>query len=212
MSKIENKVLSDLVYEKIKYMIDEGVLVAGQKINKVELAEKLGVSQTPINDALSKLVGEKFIGQISRQGFFVRDYSNYELSYLFEVRASLEGMAIRLCVERADAELLNQLINAFAGFSFPIPEEQAGDYFRADKLFHENIINFSGNPFLFDLARTSGYLIKSNQKGLVRSPNETWSEHQAVIDAIIGRDAVKAQEHLIRHLLISRDRLRSIPD
>lgn len=101
MSKIENKILTDLVYEKIKTMIDDGVLLPGSKVNKAELAEMLGVSQTPINDALSRLAGEKFIEQKSRQGYFVRAFSDAELCALFEVRGGLEGVAIRLCAENA---------------------------------------------------------------------------------------------------------------
>jgi DNA-binding GntR family transcriptional regulator len=212
MVKIENIALTDLVYEKIKYMIDTGVLGAGKKINKIELVGMLGVSQTPINDALNRLSGEKFIEQKRRGGFFVREYSYFELSQLFEIRAAMEGMAVRLCVEKNTTSELDQLVHAFDGFSLPMPEERFTEYFQADKIFHENIVKFAGNPFLLDLANTSGYLIKSNQRGLVRAPDETLSEHRLVMDAIAGRDAMKAQEHLIKHLMNSRDKLRSAPN
>ncbi len=210
MSKIENKALSDLAYEKLRQMIDDGVLPAGVKINKLELSEMLGVSQTPINDALSRLTGERLIEQRSRQGYFVHAYSWEELMPIFELRAGLEGMAIRLCVERNEPADMGRIVHAFDGFEASMPESRHDEYLRADKQFHESIIEYSGNPFLLELMRSSGYLLKSNLRGLVRPPSETLPEHQAIVDAVLRRDAREAQEQAILHLLRSRDLMRTL--
>ncbi|GHV47778.1 GntR family transcriptional regulator [Spirochaetia bacterium] len=210
MSKIENRALVELVYEKIKYMIDEGVLQPGEKVNKGELVEKLGVSQTPINEALNKLAGEKILEQRSRQGFFIRQYSYLELSRLFELRASIEGMAARLCVEQLQEEGLNHIVKIFDNFVLPLSEQGAIDYLHADKIFHESLVKYSGNSFLVETSISSGYLLKSNQKGLLRSAEETLPEHMALIGALKNRDAPLAQELTIMHLLKTRDLLRKI--
>jgi DNA-binding GntR family transcriptional regulator len=207
MLKIENRALFDLVYERIKFMIDEGVLQPGEKINKKELAEKLGVSQTPINEVLNKLAGEKFLEQRSRQGFFIRQYSYLELSHLFELRASIEGLAARLCVERADDNKIAYMAGIFEGFVLPFSEEQQLDYLHADKHFHESLVKNSGNIFFVETFETSGYLPKSNQKGLLRSAEETLPEHRAIISAMENRDAPLAQELTTMHLLKTRDKL-----
>jgi DNA-binding GntR family transcriptional regulator len=209
MSKIENKILTDLVYDKLKAMIDNGILQPGQKVNKVEIAEILGVSQTPINDALSRLGGEKFIEQKSRQGYFVRSFGNAELSALFEMRGAIEGMAIRLCIENASQKELDLLTSCFDGFILPFPKEKYNDYVQADKLFHEYVVRFSGNVVLEELTRTSGYMIKSNQKGLVRPPEETIPEHSAMIEAIRRKDGDRAQYLMVQHHLKSRDVFRA---
>ena len=205
MSKIENKILTDLVYDKIKTMIDDGVLQPGCKVNKPDLAEMLGVSQTPINDALSRLAGEKFIEQRSRQGYFVRAFSDEDLCALFEVRGGLEGIAIRLCVENASDAELREIGSCFDGFEIPFPDERYNDYIHADKIFHELIVERSRNGVIVEISRTQGYLIKSNQKGLVRPPRETLPEHRSIIEAIFARDASRAQELMILHHLRSRD-------
>jgi DNA-binding GntR family transcriptional regulator len=212
MSKIENKVLSDLVYDKLKHLIDDGVLATGRKINKIELAGMLGVSQTPINDALSRLTGERLIEQRSRQGYFVRSYSWQELMPIYELRAGLEGMAIRLCVEKHTPLDMPQLVHAFDAFALPVPEERRAEYMQADKLFHESIIRYSGNLFLLELVQTSAFLIKSNLRGLVRVPDETLPEHHAILEAVLNREAAAAQERVILHLLRSRDRLKTLKD
>jgi DNA-binding GntR family transcriptional regulator len=208
MAKIENRALFELVYERIKRMIDEGGLQPGEKINKRALVELLGVSQTPINEALSKLAGEKILEQRSRQGYFIHQYTYLELSQLFELRASIEGMAARLCAEHMRDEELKQMSKIFNGFSLPLLEMYHQDYLYADKHFHESLVKYSGNPFLMEIFISSGYLPKSNQKGLLRSAEETLPEHRMIINALENRDAHLAQELTIVHLLRTRDLLR----
>jgi DNA-binding GntR family transcriptional regulator len=210
MSKIESQVLFELVYEKIRHMIDEGIFKPGEKINKGELVKILGVSQTPINEALNKLAGEKFFEQRNRQGFFIRQYSYLELSHLFELRAAIEGMAARLCAEQIKDDELEHITKIFDGYSLPFSEQGQIDYLHADKLFHENLVKFSGNSFLVEFFISSGYLTKSNQKGLLRPAEETLGEHKAIIEALKKRDAYMTQELTILHFLKTRDRLREL--
>jgi DNA-binding GntR family transcriptional regulator len=75
-SRIENKSLRQNVYEKIRDLIDTGELVFGEKINKIDLAERFSVSQTPINDALNRLVGENYLIQQSRKGYYAVSYTH----------------------------------------------------------------------------------------------------------------------------------------
>ena len=209
MPKIENQVLFELVYERIKRMIDEGVLKPGEKINKKALVELLGVSQTPINEALSKLAGEKILEQRSRQGFFIHQYTYQELSQLFELRAAIEGMAARLCAENMQNDEVGKMTKIFEQFSLPFPERCHQDYLNADKHFHESLVKNSGNPFLVETFITSGYQSKIYQKGLLRSAEETLPEHLMIMNALENRDAHLAQELTIVHLLRTRDMLRS---
>jgi DNA-binding GntR family transcriptional regulator len=209
MTEIKNRVLFELVYEQIKNLIDEGVLQPGEKIDKKALVEILGVSQTPINEALSKLAGEKFLEQRSRQGFFIRQYSYFELSQLFELRAAIEGMAARLCAEHVQDDELKGLVKLFDGFTLPLSKKRSADYLHADKQFHESLVKYSGNPFLMETFISSGYLPKSYQKGLLRPTEETLPEHMRIIDALKKRDARLAQELTIIHLLKTRDKLLS---
>jgi len=191
-------------------MIDEGELQPGEKIDKRALAELLGVSHTPINESLSRLAGEKVLEQRSRQGYFIHLYTYPELSQLIELKASIEGMSARLCAENMQDEEIRMMSEIFERFSHPVPEQFHLEYLNADKLFHESLVKFSGNPFLVDIFITSGYQPKIYQKGLLRPADETLPEHLMIISALKNRDAHLAQELTIVHNLRTRDLLHSL--
>lgn len=207
MAIIENKILTQHVYERIRQMIADGALAPGERINRKELEETLGVSQTPINDALSRLAGERFIEQESRRGYYVKGVSAEEMIHLFEYRAATEGMAARLCAESAAQKEREKLKNYFGDFELPIPEERRPEYRQRDAAFHRHILELADNPMLAEMNDAHGYMIKSYQKGLLRDPNETLQEHLEIVAAIVAGDPSRAQESMSRHLLRTRDHL-----
>lgn len=207
MGLIEQRVLSDHVYENIRLMIQDRILKPGEKVNKRTLEEQLGVSQTPINDALIRLAGEKIIEQRNRRGFFVRMYACNELIDLFAARAAIEGMAARLAVEHISDEQIRSLAGFFADFSFPLSDPAFKDYEKADREFHVSIIRYSGNELIQEINRQFGYIVRAASTGLVRPPEETIMEHQDIVSAIEKRDKKAAGEKMTEHFMLSRDYL-----
>jgi DNA-binding GntR family transcriptional regulator len=199
MSIIDTRSLSDHIYLRIRTMILEGNFEPGQKIEKQALARELGVSQTPINDALNRLSGEKYLEQRSRQGYFVRAYTPQDMKEMFEVRAGLEGMAVRLCIERAPDDLLESLCRLFDGYDLPLAGQSLRAYTLADQQFHQTIIACSGNEMIRNMNESFGYLMKSYQRGLARPPDETLPEHRAIIEAIRTKNGLLAQDLMVRH-------------
>ncbi|HUX20511.1 MAG TPA: GntR family transcriptional regulator [Spirochaetia bacterium] len=203
MPPIDTRILTEHVYESIKSLILDGELQPGEKIDKKILAQTLGVSLTPINEAMSRLAGEKYIEQINRRGYFVKTYSHSDLTEMYEVRAGLESIAVRLCLERATEAELEGLAGCFGSFSLPFAEGELAKYTEADKRFHGLIIKMSGNSMIQEINESSGYVLKSYQQGLVRPPEETVPEHAEIIAAIRARDADVAQTLIARHHLRS---------
>lgn len=203
MSPIDTRILTEHVYESIRSMILDGELQPGEKIDKKSLAESLGVSLTPINEVMSRLAGEKYIEQINRRGYFVKTYSQTDLMEMYEVRAGLESVAVRLCLERATDEELQHLALCFDGFSLPFGEGDLAKYTEADKRFHGLIIKLSRNSMIQEINESTGYVLKSYQQGLVRPPEESLPEHAEILAAINARDAEVAQTLIARHHLRS---------
>lgn len=217
MRKIESTVVADEVYRQIKRMIIDGTLEPGSRVDRQVLAEGLGVSMTPVNEAVARLVGERFlerrIGSArGNDGFFVPVSQRDALVHLFEIRAGIEGIAARLCVERMieddRAPEIERLCSFFSGYDFgsrAATSEEITKYTLEDMNFHDAVINFSGNTILADIDRNLGCIHVSKVKGLVRPPEETLSEHLAIIEAFRSKDAVMAQSLMTQHHLRSRD-------
>ncbi len=212
MPRIENRILTEHVYDTIKRMIEEGALAPGSKVRKKDLEETLGVSQTPINEALSRLAGEKYLYQESRRGYFVKLYSDVELIDLYAVRAAIEGMAARLCAEEATEAELAEVGRFFRDFTFPLSRRERTRYQEEDSAFHEAIVQCSHNDAIQELSDNHGYIIKSYQRGLLRPPEETYPEHQELLRLITARDGRNAQCLMSEHHLKSRDALRTHAD
>ncbi|RKX85127.1 MAG: hypothetical protein DRP57_04440 [Spirochaetes bacterium] len=204
MQKIKKDALGNLVYGKIKLMILNGALKPGQKINKKELTEQLSVSQTPVNEAIIRLTGEGLIEQQERKGFFIKIFTYQDLKEFFAIRAGMEGVALRLCVEEQPDNTLDKLTHFFDNFSLPLDENEYKKYLKADQEFHQKIIELSRNSIIINFNKNFDFIMKSYQKGLIRPPEETLPEHKAIVKAVRNRDSEKAQQLLIEHHLKSR--------
>ena len=207
MPRIQRTVVSTAVYDTVKEMLFDGVWGPGDRIDRKALAVRLGVSPTPVNDALHRLTGEGLVESRFRDGFFVPDYSDLELADLFAVRAGIESVAARLCAEEAQGEELERLCALFDPFAGGIPEDGTGDYLRADKAFHAGLLAASGSARLGEVERFFGHVFRSYEHGLVRDPEETLPEHRRIIDALRSRNGSAAQAAMADHLLRSRQAL-----
>ena len=110
------KPLRDVVFENLREAILEGKLKPGQRLMEVQLAEQLGVSRTPIREAIRKLELEGLVVMLPRKGAYVANMSFKDLIDVLEIRASLEGLAASLAAERRrdeDIEELEKLAKEF---------------------------------------------------------------------------------------------------
>lgn len=141
--------LSDEMRALVRQMIVNGKLAADTRINEVQLAARLGVSRTPLREALKGLVAEGALASEPRRGFFVRPLSVEEFQHLYPIRGILDPEAFRLAglpsAERvARLERINQNLRA---------ERNVAERIRLDDAWHLELIADCGNPVLIDLIR-----------------------------------------------------------
>ncbi len=209
MKKLKKDMLSELVYERIKLMIHDGIIIPGQKILRRDIAKMLDVSLTPVREAVNRLVGEGFIEQKSREGFFMKTFTYEDLKELFAVRAALEGVAVRICIEQLKDDKMKELTLFFEDFSPPIPDNSISQYLKVDQAFHKKIIQLCGNSLIIDYDKNFDFILKSYQKGLLRDPDETLNEHREIINAIKEKNGQKAHELIVKHHLKTRDYIKT---
>ena len=209
--------LDQQVYQAVKLMIIERKLTPGAKIIQDKLAQELGVSRTPLVNALKKLEHEKIVAAIPRRGFFVRLFTKQEMVQIFELREVLEGLVARRAAAQITETQITTLRYFFSDFQQGEQLEDLKKYAHEDRHFHSFLIEVGGKGFLADILETYNILTLSYQmiaqEGLVRAPRETLPEHLAIIDAISRHDTVEAETRIRRHLQTSREQLlKSIED
>lgn len=191
-------------YEIIKSMILGRQLKPGQKIVQQKLALTLGISRTPVTNALKLLEQEHLVQAIPRRGYYVSAFGAKEFIEIFEIREVLEGLAAR----RAATDPTDEQKATLRKFGATYTEAlQAGDvhaYGETDRAFHTYVIEIGAMAFLQGILDShniirSTYLVDT-EEGLVRPPSATNDEHLAIIEAICEGRPEAAEAAMRRHL------------
>ena len=127
------------VYEHLKTSILSGLLSPEERLTEEHLAEMLGVSRTPVREALYKLESEGLIQQLETRGFIVSGDSKEEVEELFEIRAVLEGYALRITSARITEESLQQLNESIKKAEVALKAHQINDVFKWNTRFHDTL-------------------------------------------------------------------------
>jgi DNA-binding GntR family transcriptional regulator len=204
----EHANLDQKAYQILKAMIVDRQLLPGDKIPQEKLAEELGISRTPLINALKFLEKEKLVRSIPRRGFFMRTFTKREMISIFELREVLEGLAARKAAQKITENQIARLSRFFQEFSGDKEIKDIRAYAREDRRFHNFLLEIGAKEFLKSILETYNIISSSYQvlapEGLVRPPRETIREHRAMIEAIAKRDAEAAENVMRLHFKRSR--------
>jgi DNA-binding GntR family transcriptional regulator len=200
-------------YDRLLEDIRLGALPPGARLREVELAERLGISRTPVREAIRRLEADGLVEHLPRQGASLRRLGYAEVMELYEMRAVLEGTAARLAARAASDLELRELseINAEMTAS-RLPFETA----RLNRQFHAALINAAKNRYLQRaigaMARTLLILGPSTLHDPARSQSAA-QEHDALLQALHARDGAQAEALMRAHIEAAhRIRLRQLRD
>jgi DNA-binding GntR family transcriptional regulator len=193
--------LEEYGYHALRNLILGGEIAAGQKLVQEELAQRLGVSRTPLRSAIAALERDGFVVISPRGEATVVTFGPQRIADLFEVRAVLEGLTCRLVasrVERRHALYLRSLITS----AMPEPDNDDWSAYReADREFHHYLTTLLDNDFLTrQLDAVRDVLRLSLAQGLLRPPAETLHDHLDIIDALEVQDPERAEQAMLTHI------------
>ncbi|CAB5079498.1 Transcriptional regulator, GntR family [Olavius algarvensis associated proteobacterium Delta 3] len=207
----EHENLDQKAYSILKEMIIERRFLPGDKIPQEKLARDLGISRTPLVNALKYLVQEKLVEAKPRRGFYVRLFTETEMVSIFELREVLEGLAARRAAKQITDHQVKQLKHFFRQFKETRDIDDIKAYAKEDRKFHNFVITVGAKEFLKSILHTYNIISYSYQwrgwEGLIRPPNETIHEHLSVIEALCNRDPEAAENLMRRHLKRSKGAL-----
>ena len=195
--------LRDVVFNTLRQAILKGELAPGERLMEIQLAEKLGVSRTPIREAIRKLELEGLVLMIPRKGAEVAKISEKSLRDVLEVRRSLEELAIELACQRMTDEEIEQLGERQNDFKNAINKGNAMNIAETDEAFHDVIYLGTGNDKLVQILnnlREQMYRYRVEYLKEEQTRNLLVSEHEELVKAIREGDVQKAQDISFHHL------------
>lgn len=195
--------LRDVVFNTLRRAILKGELKPGERLMEIALAEKLGVSRTPIREAMRKLELEGLVVMIPRRGAQVANITEKDLNDVLEVRIALEKMAIEKACQLITEEELEELEKTAKKFEKVIDEENVVKLAEADEAFHDVIYKASGNVRLNQVLnnlREQIYRYRVEYLKDEATRNDLIREHEMICNAIRERNAEKAVEITFQHI------------
>lgn len=213
LPKVERMRLHDTVVEHLRRFIVEGVLSPGMKLNERELCETLGISRTPLREALKVLAAEGLIDLLPNRGASVSRLSEGEVWEMFELMSGLEAFAGELACERiTPAELAEIKALHYSMLACKVQNDLPGYYARNQEI-HNRIVAAARNAALSQTYQSMNHRLQALR---FRSNHQTdkWDraveEHEGMIGALEARDGRKLAGILRHHLLEKRDAVMQI--
>ncbi|MEE1053216.1 MAG: GntR family transcriptional regulator [Acutalibacteraceae bacterium] len=201
---IEHKTISlaDQVFEHLENDILSGKYSRGESLTESKLSAELGVSRTPIREALRRLEQEHLIEE-SPKGMVVVGISEKDLEDIFMIRSALEGKAAALAAKNHTDEQLATIREALEFQEFYLEKHDPDRIKSMDSLFHETIFKMSGSSTFYDVLVPLHKKILKYRRASVSNTSRaaaSVAEHRAIYEAIAKRDSNLAEELIIEHL------------
>ena len=174
------------------------------RLDERQLAADLGVSRTPVREALAQLEREGFVRSIPRRGIYVVRKSRREVIELITAWAALEGMAARLATQNAGDQEIRALRQMFATFESGAEQAKLDEYSEVNIEFHQAIIRMSHNGALLTLAEnlfTHMRMIRRKTIGEQDRAARSIRDHMSIIEALEARDTNRAEDLVRNHAL-----------
>ena len=198
--------LREIVYEELKRQILVGEIAPGTRMMEVDLAEDMGVSRTPVREAIRKLEKEGLVTIEPRRGAYTSDISIKDILDVLEVRQNLEGMAAGLAARKVTEEEKQDFIKANQAYKAAIQSGNTDEIIKNDEYFHQLIVNYSDNKTLTqllsqvqELALRFRYIYYDDFSRYERMPKEHEEIEEAILSGDIEKAKIVAEEH-VAHL------------
>ncbi len=209
MLSTEHKIVSlaDQVFERLEHDILAGNYHKGEVFTEMKLAEILGVSRTPIREALRRLEQEGIV-KMSTKGAVIVGISAEDIADIYEMRIRIEGYAARLAAARASDKEIKELRDVVDLQEFYIMKGDDDRTISCDSNFHSVLYRMSGSmPVQSTLAELHKKIVKFRKASIEQSERakKSLGEHKAIYDAIVTRNGELAEKLMVDHIINARE-------
>jgi len=194
------------VFENLKQRILNFHLSPGVKISDKEVARGMGLSRTPVREALSRLAEQGLVESHPNRGFTVKVFSRKEVEDHYRLRDSLEALAVTLTSQHLDREKIRVLRTLVESYLALMKSHDLARFNDADEQFHDLIAFYSGNSALYGALRNlQGKIRIIRRYDHIRSTSfrETYDEHRQILSHMVKGEVAKARKAMSGHILTS---------
>ena len=195
--------LRDVVFNTLRQAILRGELKPGERLMEIQLANKLGVSRTPIREAIRKLELEGLVLMIPRKGAEVADITEKSLRDVLEVRKALEELAVQLTCDKITKEQIRELEQAAEQFKKTLKSNDITEIAEADVRFHDIIYLVTDNQkliLLLNNLREQMYRYRIEYLKRADKYSQLLAEHEEIIRRIEKKQKKEAAEIVCKHI------------
>jgi DNA-binding GntR family transcriptional regulator len=207
LAPLNSMSLRDQAYALLKDAISSTDIYSQRqplRLDERELMQALGVSRTPIREALSILEQEGFVRTLPRRGIFIVRKSKREIIEMIQMWAALESMSARLATLHASDAEIARLRHLFDEFQSSPPSEHIGEYSDANIAFHQMIIKLGGSQLIADATKNLFIHVRAIRKATISQDNRAARsiiDHLKIIEALERRDTELAERLTRQHTL-----------
>ena len=195
------------VAERLRLLIDSGELAPGTRLNEIELCNTMGVSRTPLREAIRSLATEGLIELQPNRGAIVSIVSQEDVTEILPIMASLEGLGGRLAAMHMDQSKIAQVRKIHDQMISHYKNNEVAEYFETNRLIHELITEGSGNQTLVDTINSLSAKVR-RARFTAQMTKESWakavSEHEEMIAALEAQDPDRLEAILVQHVETKR--------
>lgn len=195
--------LAESLRQKLEEAIAAGRLEPGSRLDEQEIAQRFGVSRTPVREAFRLMAANNLVELRGRQGATVRAIKAQSLVEMFQVMAELEGLCARLAARRASQAWGKDVADIHRRLVVIGESGEIDAFYDINQEFHEAIYEASRNAFLADETRKMRNQVAAYRRRVTRMPNriaDTVREHEAIMQAILAHDAERAHSTMRDHV------------
>jgi len=200
-------------YARLKEAILSLELRPGQPVLEKEWARRLGMSRTPVREALQRLEYEGLVTHDRQRGWFVYSLALDDIRQIFDIKFALEGLAARRAAERITEEQAARLRRALASLAEVTQDHDLDAWHVADQAFHQVLFEAAGNVRLQQAIQSLNsqmHRIRAGHLALEGRMDRSLEEHRALTEAILSGDGRAAEETMQAHLRDVRDSLINV--
>jgi DNA-binding GntR family transcriptional regulator len=203
VNRIDVHALHQDVAGKLREMIRKGILVRGQRIIEAEICEQIGVSRTPLREALRVLESEGLVELFPHKGVHIRQPSMHEIQEMFDVMGVLEGTCARMAAQKMTSAGWRKIERLHQKLETHYAEGDREKYLAVNNVLHAWIQELAGNRVLDDIVRRLREKVALYRHQQIYESDrfdESIREHRKIRDALRRRDPDAAEMQMKRHL------------